>query len=96
MPHPKHADTPAEVAAADLELVAAHRRSDSRWSVGEWRAVLARLPARDRRVVVCRVLWGMDWRQIGERVGISYGRAQQLYRRSIDMLWWYTDPEDAA
>lgn len=87
MPPGTEADR-AERAALYLEVATAVRaRVACGWTVADWLAVLRRVRPRDARAVVLRVLHGMDFPAIGERLGgVSRGMADQLYRRGVNGL----------
>lgn len=74
-----------DLVALRLELAAGLMRFTARsMSLAWWERMLSTLgDPRDRRVVVLRLLWGMDFPRIGERLGFSRGRADQLWRRAI-------------
>lgn len=53
----------------------------------EWRALFAGMPQRLRAVLHWRHERGLTFRQAGERMGCSYGRAQQLEAAAVKWLW---------
>ena len=69
--------------SATLELLCAAVHRPSGLFLDEWRAVLAVLPARQRRVVVLTVYWGLSQAQIAERLGVSRGRVNQLWLTAL-------------
>jgi hypothetical protein len=74
--------------AAELELLAGFLKVGEccRWSVAEWLKKLDKLPPREARCVVLRLFHGMDFTEIGERLAVSRGRADQLFRAGVRRL----------
>lgn len=75
------ASTHATSATLELLCAAVHRRSAL--FLDEWKRLLAVLPARERRVVILTVYWGLTQAQIGERLGVTRARAHQLWLRAL-------------
>lgn len=73
---------------AELELMSGLAKAERMlWGFEDWQRVLDALDPRDARCVILHVLHDMDFAEIGERLGFSRGRADQLYRRGILHLW---------
>lgn len=61
-------------------------RSRTRWTLSEWMQCLKLCPGREARVLVLHLLHEMTFPEIGERLGFSRGRADQLFRRALKRL----------
>lgn len=72
--------------AADLELLAALLARPSAVELVTWQRLLNKFTPRERRVVILHGLMGMTFPEVGERLGVSYGRADQLWRRALPKL----------
>lgn len=72
--------------AAELELYAALLSRGSGIELAAWRQMLNRFTARERRVVVLHGIMGMSFTEIGERLGVTRSRADQLWRRALPKL----------
>lgn len=84
-------DTPEDLArhsaAADLELLATMLAAPSSgMSYEEWTKVLGQFTPRMRRVVVLHGLMGMTFYTIGERLGVSGTRCDQIWRKALPKL----------
>lgn len=74
--------------AAELELISGllHVVERTEWDLHEWQRALAPLDRRRARVVILHLLHGLGFEAIGERLGFSRGRADQLWRSAILQL----------
>lgn len=90
-PQPTEDEVAVHAMAADLELLAAMLTVErSGFNLEQWQRLLATFPPRIRRVVILHGLHQMPFEAIGERVGVSSGRADQLWRSAMPKLGgWY-------
>lgn len=72
--------------AAELELLSGLLLGTSGWGLREWRKALAPLPPNERRVVVLRLIHGMEWLAVGERMGFGRGRGPQVFDKAVRRL----------
>lgn len=72
--------------AANLELWNGLLCFPSALTLEEWTRFLSILDPRYRRVVILHVIWEMTMPEIGERLGFSRGRADQMWRKSLELL----------
>lgn len=76
-----------ESTAARLELIAALRTSTgSQLKREDWVNLLRWFQPRVRRVVILHGLLGLPFRVVGERLGTTRARADQLWRRALPKL----------
>lgn len=71
--------------AMELELLSAlvYRVARTAWRFEEWRQLLLKIDPRCARVVVLHLMHGLGFEEIGERLGFSRGRADQLWRLAL-------------
>lgn len=75
-----------DATALYLELLAGLRRTATTLTVREWLSVLRCLRPLDARVVVLRVLHGLVWPEIAERVDDTAANAVNRWRRACREL----------
>jgi hypothetical protein len=73
-----------------LELMSgmtdALNRAACEWSFSEWWQVLDEINPIDARCLVLRLIHGLEWPDVGERLEVSRARAQQRYQRALRLL----------
>lgn len=65
----------------------------SQWPVEKWIKTLRFLSPRDARVVVLHLLHDLTFESIGQKLGTTRQRTDQLYRRALRILSFYLRDE---
>lgn len=67
-------------------LTKAAETTGCQWTFGEWWKVLQKLDPIDARCLILRLIHGMEWEEMGERIGVSRARVAQRFERALKTL----------